>query len=275
MNSQNESKIKLLLRNWPKGTLGTQSWLETLGVYRQLAEQYRASGWIKKIDHGLYSLMDDQISWHGIIYTLQHQLDYKIHIAATTALDLQGYSHYLSLANATLENAQRVWLFPSSLLFKPFPRWFIKHFYKQFNMRFVRTALFTGDETRGLTTIQIENYQITIAMPERAILESISLAPNKISLQYIKELMEGMTTLRPQILQVLLEQCNSIKVKRLFLLIAEHLEHAWVKKLTLDKINLGRGKRMVGTGGYYYPKYQISLPIQLEQHEGYVDNDRT
>ncbi len=38
--------------------------------------------------------------------------------------------------------------------------------------------------------------------------------------------MEGLTTLRPRLIQSLLEQCRSVKVKRLFTVLAEACNHA-------------------------------------------------
>ncbi|HCY75809.1 MAG TPA: hypothetical protein DHV28_07790 [Ignavibacteriales bacterium] len=57
--------------------------------------------------------------------------------------------------------------------------------------------------------------------------------------------MERLTTLRPKLVQSLLEECNSVKVKRLFRFLAEKLEHNWFKELQLENINLGSGERVI------------------------------
>lgn len=41
------------------------------------------------------------------------------------------------------------------------------------------------------------------------------------------ELMEGLNNLRPNQVQDLLEKCESVKVKRLFLYLAEKAGHEW------------------------------------------------
>jgi len=66
--------------------------------------------------------------------------------------------------------------------------------------------------------------------------------------------------LRPKVVQALLENCNSIKVKRLFLHLSEQFNHPWLPSLDITRINLGKGKRVLGDGGKYYPKYKLSLP---------------
>jgi hypothetical protein len=68
-----------------------------------------------------------------------------------------------------------------------------------------------------------------------------------------------MTTLRPDKVQLLLELCSSVKVKRLFLYMAEKQNHFWFNDLDLDKINLGAGKRMIVKNGVLDAKYQITV----------------
>ncbi|MFR9534110.1 MAG: type IV toxin-antitoxin system AbiEi family antitoxin domain-containing protein, partial [Rikenellaceae bacterium] len=76
-----------------------------------------------------------------------------------------------------------------------------------------------------------------------------------------------LTTLRPKLLQQLLELCSSVKVKRLFLYMAEKSGHSWFRSLDLDKIDLGSGKRMIEKNGVYNSKYMITLPNELVDYE--------
>ena len=73
-------------------------------------------------------------------------------------------------------------------------------------------------------------------------------------------IMEGLTSLRPSVLQELLESCKSIKTKRLFLYMADHHNHPWFKRLDLSSIPLGKGKREIIKGGKLDKKYQIVVP---------------
>jgi len=70
--------------------------------------------------------------------------------------------------------------------------------------------------------------------------------------------------LRADVVQSLLEQCASVKVKRLFLHLAEKHNHAWFKSLDLAKVSLGSGKRMLVPGGRLDPKYLITVPVVAE-----------
>ena len=38
------------------------------------------------------------------------------------------------------------------------------------------------------------------------------------------------------------------------------------------KIDFGLGKRMLGAGGYYYPKYNLSIQLNLDEYEGHACN---
>jgi len=46
----------------------------------------------------------------------------------------------------------------------------------------------------------------------------------------------------------------------LFLFLADFCNLPCFKQLDLKKINLGKGKRCIGTGGRYIAKYLISIP---------------
>jgi hypothetical protein len=262
MTGQSGTKINSLLKIWPKGTLAVVPWLEKNGVSRQLADSYLRSRWLDRIDNGVYKQAGDNIDWTGAVYTLQQELFLKINVAAKTALELNNMGHYLPFgANVKI-------LFASEG--QKMPLWFKRHFQKQLKVYFPK-SLFTTCEL-GLQEKDTANFSILISSPERAILECLYLVPKNISLELAVELMEKLRTLRPQLIQSLLESCRSIKVKRLFLYLAEMQQQPWLKRLNLSLINLGKGKRVIGTGGKYNAKYKISLP-DLSRHEGLSENE--
>ena len=95
-------------------------------------------------------------------------------------------------------------------------------------------------------------------------MECLYLAPKKQSLLEAYELMEGLNNLRPKLVQELLESCTSVKVKRLFLYLADKAKHDWLNYINLDTVDLGTGKRSVVSHGSYVDKYQITVPKELE-----------
>ena len=78
--------------------------------------------------------------------------------------------------------------------------------------------------------------------------------------------MEGLNNLRPNSVQQLLEKCSSVKVKRLFLYMAEKAQHPWLDYLDLHKIDLSKGNRSLVENGVYVSKYKITVPKELESY---------
>lgn len=268
MNSQKDRKLNHLLRSFPKGVIITQAWLENAGIYRQLADRYCRSQWLKRVGYGAYTFVDDTVNWSGAVHALQQQLGYQIYIGAKTALELQGHTHYVPLGKS-----QVIWLFKLSNETRKLPKWFQTNFMHENTIHYLSQNLFNPrQESIGLTTMSIQGVNLSISSPERAIIECMDFLPRHFAFEDIQLLMQSMTTLRPQLLQSLLENCQSIKAKRLFLLFADHEKHSWFNQINLRTISLGQGKRMIGQGGYYYPKYQLSVPIKLiEYNDGHTE----
>tara|TARA_B100000949_G_scaffold220194_1_gene219984 strand:- start:831 stop:1154 length:324 start_codon:yes stop_codon:yes gene_type:complete len=104
---------------------------------------------------------------------------------------------------------------------------------------------------------------MVISRPERAILEFLDEIPAHQSFQHAADMFTGLSNLSPKQLQKSLEGCKSVKVNRLFLWFAERHDHAWFKRLDLDAINIGSGKRVIAKGGRLDAKYQITVPEDL------------
>jgi len=254
MGGQNTGKIKNVLKGWIRGTVATQPWLQSQGVYRQLARKYLQNSWIERVGHGAYRLAGDSIDWPGGLHALQNQLALKIHAGAKTALELEGYAHTVPLGKG-----QRVWLFGAATT--TLPRWF-KAYSWSVQVRFVPTNLFAGDPGVGLTDTQPEGHSfwIRLSAPERAILETLSLVPAESDFEEAQSLMEGLDTLRPSLVQTLLEACRSIKAKRLFMHLAEKMNHPWVSHVDVARVNFGKGNRTIVPGGKFDSKYRITVP---------------
>lgn len=84
----------------------------------------------------------------------------------------------------------------------------------------------TSVVTKGTEAKSPWEWSLTMSVPERAILEMMDELPQHESFHQVDVVMEGMTNLRPQVLEKLLQECKSVKVKRLFLWYAERHGHA-------------------------------------------------
>jgi hypothetical protein len=69
--------------------------------------------------------------------------------------------------------------------------------------------------------------------------------------------------LRPRIVMELLKTCSHVRTKRLFLWFAERHSHGWFRKLDVDQVDLGSGKRAVVKKGALDSKYLITVPREM------------
>jgi hypothetical protein len=241
-------KINQLIKDWPKGTIKTVKELEESGYTPQLLKSYSNSKWIELFGRGMYKLYKDNVDWQGILYGIQRKSSTTLHAGAKTALTLKGYGHYLSLGES------KVYLF--SDMTENFNAWLKK----SNQMVLKRNRVFDYSNKDYFMRYNTGNFEIIISSPELAIMEMLYLVPQDQSFDESLKIMEGLTTLRPKIIQGLLETSKSVKVKRLFLFMADKSQHSWLKDLDLNKINLGKGKRMIVENGLWDNKFLITYP---------------
>jgi len=195
-------------------------------------------------------------TYEGALYALQEQAKLSIHVGGKTALSLLGKAHYLELST------QQIVLFGGSK--EKLPTWFYKYDWGLKINYFSSSFL---SPRAGLQTFEQRTFSLQISNPIRAFLECLYLVPKKQEFVECYEIMEGLNNLRPKKVQELLEQCTSIKVKRLFLYMAEKAQHDWFNYINLEKINLGKGKRSLVKDGVYISKYRITIPKALANYE--------
>ncbi len=255
MATKSKTKINRLISQWSAGTSGATSYLVDSGFSRDLLIKYKNSGWLESFGRGAYIRAGDKVEWPGALYTLQNQLSLPVHAGGKTALQLKGYAHYLPARQ------NKVFLYgPRGLIL---PAWFKQD---RFGVQFVvtRTNLFPTDRREGFTDFRERDFSVRIAAPERAAMEMLHLVPREVGFDEAQLIMENLVALRTDVVQRLLAACRSIKVKRLFLYMAEKKEHTWLLKLDLSKVDLGKGKRMIVPHGRFDAKYQITVPATRE-----------
>ena len=193
----------------------------------------------------------------GTISSYNTQLDKHCIVGAYTALELRGYAHYLPMGKP------KVYLFTDKN--NKLPSWIVKGDWDM-TVRYMTTS-FLGDELLGTDSMTFDQHELLVSSPERAILECLNLPEAASSLLDIYYLMESLTTLRPKLVQTLLESCTSQKVKRLFLYMAEKAHHSWFKALDLEYVSLGTSRYMITPTGKYIRKYNMTIPKELTEYE--------
>ena len=248
-----KTKINSLIQSLPRGSVLLPSWLLSQGYSYELQQSYRKGNWLKSIGKGAMLKSGDPLVLTGALSALQKVENLNIHVGGRSALELQGLAHYLQINN------------PETTLFlnsrAKLPIWFENNDWNA-KLKIFRLSLF-NDEMLGMTNFQEGELAMRISNPARAIMECLALCPDKFPLSESFELMEGLGALRPAKVQELLENCKSLKTKRLFLHFAERANHNWFKYLDLSTIDLGVGKRSLVESGVLISKYKLVLPGEL------------
>lgn len=276
-----KGKLNRLEKTLPEGLLVDATWLEREGYSRALRSQYVSAGWLEQPTRGVFRRSRGSVGWEQVVISLQTLLGHPVSVGGRTALELQGYAHYLSHAQKAVHLYSDDKL-PSWLHKLPLEQQFITH---------NRLRLFPpvkippegisldaglleegGFLEQGLRIIRWGqwNWPLVVSTPERACLELLEELPHSETFHMADVMMEGMANLSPRRMQTLLESVKSIKVKRLFFFFAERHGHKWLGRIDKDKIDLGHGKRVLVSGGKLDPEFLITVPKEfaMEARDG-------
>lgn len=278
MTKQISGKLNWLERNLPEGLLVDAAWLSRHGFSTALRSQYVSGHWLHQPVRGVYQRPRGTLTWQQAVISLQTLLELPVVVGGRSALELQGYAHFLpqKTKEVHLYGPQRPpnWLFklPLNVSF----RWrndaklFDEHQairkLPDLNWHKEKSSRTDTDAIEGGLTVQSWgqwDWPFTLSTPERAVLELLDELPTHESFHQVDKLMEGMANLSPRRLQSLLANCRNVKVKRLFFYFADRHHHAWLKRLNKTSIDLGKGKRMLVKGGKLDHTYQITVPEDL------------
>jgi len=287
MGQQKQGKLNWLQLNLPDGLLVDAAWLQRHGYSSPLRSKYVAHGWLDQVVRSVYRRPpaklsvpdeDESLQWQHVVISLQTLLDRPDIVGGRTALELQGFAHYLTAAGP-----REIHLYGGKVP----PGWVSK---LKLDIQFVfhNAGKLFKDGAFPRTRAQNANEQskpptsrdlggglirqpwghwewpLIMSSPERAILELLDEVPQRETFHQADVLMEGLRNLSPRRLHGLLVQCRSVKVKRLLLWFAERHSHAWLKGLDRKGIDLGQGKRMLVRGGKLDTKFNITVPENLD-----------
>ncbi len=254
MGLQNKQNIKNLTRILPVGVAAPSNWLTASGYSRQLLRKYVISGWLERVGHGAYARPGQTVGWEGVLLGLHRLAGRACHIGGLSALKRLGLAHFLPLGGE-----QKIHVMSTR---KP-PAW-LKSVALAPELHFDTRRLFSdGASDLGLVELAtgIRDWMLPMSGRERAILELLNdVGPNDHSFQHAAHVFEGMTVLRPGMVNDLLSDCRSIKVRRIFLFLADHFKYPWAKRLQTTALDLGRGNRQVVKGGRLDKRYRITVP---------------
>jgi len=236
MNTDKSTKINQLLQKLPSGALFFSSWMKENGISYELQRRYRDSEWLTPVGTGVMARAGEKPTIYGAISSLNKQTGKHFYVGGLSALELAGYSHFVPMG--------RDW---------------------GVDLLCVTSEYFNSDT--GITTMMQGAFEILVSTPERAFMECLNLSPRQYNLMDLYYVMEQLTALRPGMVQALLELITSVKMKRLFLYMADKAGHNWFSDLNLQNVDTGSGKREIVPNGVYDNKYQIVIPEELKSYE--------
>ena len=208
----------------------------------------------ESLGHGAYARAGQTVGWEGVLLGLHRLAGRACHIGGLSALERHGLAHFLPLGGEQKIHVMSIR--------KP-PAW-LKSIALAPELHFDTRRLFS-DEASDLGLVElptgIRDWMLPMSGPERAILELLNdVGPNDHSFQHAAHVFEGMTVLRPDMVNDLLATCRSIKVRRIFLFLTDHFNYPWAKRLQTIGLDLGRGNRQVVKGGRLDKRYRITVP---------------
>lgn len=251
------SKINQILGEWQQGDVHTLTWFLSRGVQQRTAFKYSESGALKKIGVGVFARPLDRLSWLGAIRAMQEELELKVHVGAKSALELQGSAHNLQLAARPELN---LIMAPTTSI----PKW-VKSNDWGVELQLSRSNLIKSKQE--LVKFTDQGITIQISSREQAILELLNTLDFSNGFETAENYLTSLFNIRPKVMQELLERCNSVKVKRVFLFLAETMDLPVFKNLDIAGIDLGKGKRVIVKSGRFDPKYQITVPLEKSEDE--------
>ena len=159
------TKIQQILEAAPNESVLFGSWLSSQGLDARGQYAYMKSGWLDRISKGVYKIHGTEPSLFAAVSSYNTQLGKSCIVGAYTALELRGYSHYLSMGK------------PMACLFtdksNKLPLWLLKEEWDM-TIKYMTTS-FLGDELLGVETMTINQHELLVSSPERAILECLNL----------------------------------------------------------------------------------------------------
>lgn len=254
MTLEMTSKLNRLLSEHIPGGLLFSGWLVKNGYSAQLTKSYRDSGWLDMLVPGVMYRHNEKLSALAAVCSYNRQFGESARIAAHSALELQGFSHYVPLGKSNLmvtdaNSGTLEWMNSDKF---------------DFNLVHFKTSAFKSPVT---IEIRVGELQVSVSSPELAFMECLHLVPKYYNYMDLYYIMEQLTALDPERVQQALETTSSQKIKRMFLYMASKANHYWVEMLDLKKIGLSTSKLQLVKEGVYNPTYRITVPKELESYE--------
>ena len=234
------SKLTLLLNQSKPGLPILTDDLRKAGISARMASHYVKKGWLTRLGFRAYCLPNDSVTLEGALSVFQKTVP-GLHLASFSALNRWGVRHNLSFNEKNI-----IWGDPVTGL----PKWV----HESFNIRYSCAKLFYFSDSRldfeTRPAFSLDQYGVFCSVIERGVLELLSESGTYYSPELTRNIVESVRRLRPEVLGPLLVCCTSLKVRRLFALLATEFNLIDVSRLYSEyNISTGEAKQWQVTVG--------------------------
>lgn len=204
--------------------------LRGIGVSAALAYHYVRSGWLARLGRGVFMFPHDTLELAPTIRFLAERRP-GLHVGGKTALAWRGVRHNVS-------PRERVVLWGKTR--GELPSWFTQ----RFPVRYVSRRLFTSNlpDGFGVQPLPEAPQGPGVSVPERALLELLDDVGLGQGIEEARNVMEGVRSVRADVLGTLLAHCSRVKVARLCVQWAEELNLSWAADARTLAGPRGRGR---------------------------------
>lgn len=233
MATVTRNKLNSLYNHLPVGQPVTSAELAVLGISNSLSTQYVRSGWLNRLQRGVFCRPVEPLREAPSLLLLERQVA-GLHIGGRSALDSHGIRQYV---------AQRPRLTLFGLRAATLPEWFTTPFPADYH----RKTLFDETAEKLLYVSRLGEHadKPLVSEPERAWLEMLSDVGVRQSLAEVREIAESLYTLRAAVMNTLLVRCTSVKTVRLCLQLANDVTAPWAPKIDVTRLRTGSNTRWV------------------------------
>jgi len=221
--------IKELQTTLPRGVPFDIQAARSKGVSSALAWHYVGSGWLTRLERGVFMFANDELQRDACLKFLAKRIP-GLHVGGKTALAWRGVRHNLS---------PREHLVLWGNVRRRLPEWFTS----RFPCRYVSKSLFSSKlpDGFGLQSLPETPDGPLVSVPERALLEMLSDVGVRQGVEEARNIMEGARSMRPEALAMLLKNCLRVKVTRLCVQWAGELNLDWAADARkVGKLGKGR-----------------------------------
>ncbi len=209
------SVLRRLQTEVPRGAPVGSDRLAALGVSSALAHHYLKSGWLNRLGRGVFQFPNDELRQSDCLKYLSRHLK-GLHVGGKTALAWRGFGH-------NVPTREPLWLWgtrPARL-----PAWFTERFPARYTTRSPFAP--TLPDGLGVEPLPEDPDGVGVSVPERALLEMLGEVGVHQGVEEARNILEGVRSLRSEVLALLLQHCQSVKAARLCVHWSEALQLPW------------------------------------------------